>query len=354
MSGETATDLSKTIQTDQTNVITVITPSKSSETTSKPLKTTEKFTLKTTKSTDSTTTQSTDTTTQSTDTTTQSTSTTTQSTSTTTQSTSTTTQSTSTTTQSSSTTTTDFVLFPSACGVVGTISRIVNGDVVEPNSIPFIVRLSIEKADGWKICGGSIINNRWIVTAAHCVDGAIKSYIYVGDHSRVEWDRPTELKMEIENVEIHSNYSLSKLVYDIALMRTKNEITFGVGVQPICLSEFEKDIGDEVTVAGWGRVSKNGNTSTELRKVNINIQADWLCSVYDQDRKDTVFCAGDTDNERDGCSGDSGGPLYYVSNSRFTLVGVRSYNTGGCIGRGGFVNLPFFKDWMTTMMNSYL
>ncbi|KAI3386071.1 hypothetical protein SNEBB_003381 [Seison nebaliae] len=137
-------------------------------------------------------------------------------------------------------------------------------------------------------------------------------------------------------------------------MRTKNEITFGVGVQPICLSEFEKNIGDEVTVAGWGRVSTNGSTSNELRKVNISIKADSFCKVFHQGRQDTVFCAGDIDNGRDTCFGDSGGPLYYVNNSRFTLVGVTSYTNGGCIGRGGYVKLPFFKDWMTTIMNSYL
>ncbi|KAI3385441.1 hypothetical protein SNEBB_000963 [Seison nebaliae] len=379
MSSETGTDLSKTIQTDRTNIITAITTSKSSETTSKSLKTTEKFTLKTTKSTEkstaisskttvttersslitakptSTLLKSTPTTAKSTDsTTTQSTSRITQPTSTTTQSTSTTTQSTSTTTQSSSTTTTDFVLFPSACGVIGTISRIVNGDVVEPNSIPFIVRLLIQRAGGRILCGGSIVNNRWIVTAAHCVQGAITSYIYVGDHNIFKMDGPTELLMEIENIEIHSNFSRSKFVYDIALMRTKKEITFGVGVQPICLSEFEKNIGDEVTVAGWGRVSTTGNISTELRKVNIDIKTDSFCGDLDQDRQDTVFCAGDIDDMKGPCFGDSGGPLYYVNNSRFTLVGVTSYGIGGCLGVGGYVKLPFFKDWMTTIMNSYL
>ncbi|KAI3380914.1 hypothetical protein SNEBB_010650, partial [Seison nebaliae] len=261
---------------------------------------------------------------------------------------------TSTTTQSSSTTTTDSLLFPSACGVIGTISRIVNGDVVEPNSIPFIVRIITQKASGWTYCGGSIVNNRWIVTAAHCVKGAIASYIHVGDHNIFKFDGPIELLMEIENIEIHSNFSLSRLVADIALMRTEKEITFGVGVQPICLSEFEKNIGDEVTVAGWGAVSTNGNSATELRKVNISIKNDSFCGANLQGRQDTVFCAGDTDNVKDTCSGDSGGPLYYVNNSRFTLVGVTSYGIGGCRGRGGYVKLPFFKDWMTTVMNSYL
>ncbi|KAI3383220.1 hypothetical protein SNEBB_008665, partial [Seison nebaliae] len=189
---------------------------------------------------------------------------------------------------------------------------------------------AIQRAGGWYLCGGSIVNNRWIVTAAHCVDEAITSYIYIGDHSRSQMDVPTELKMEIESIKMHSDYSRSKIVYDIALMRTKKEITFGVGVQPICLSELEKNIGDEVTVAGWGRVSTNGIIATELRKVNIDIKADSFCGVSDDDEQDTVFCAGDTDNERDTCFGDSGGPLYYINNGRFTLVGVTSYTVNVC------------------------
>ncbi|KAI3386057.1 hypothetical protein SNEBB_003370, partial [Seison nebaliae] len=221
---------------------------------------------------------------------------------------------------------------------------------------PFMVRLSITKADGWYFCGGSIINNRWIVTAAHCVEGAITSYIHVGDHRMGEWDWPTEVRMEIESIVMHKDYFINrwKIVYDIALMRTKNEITFGVGVQPICLSEFEKDIGDEVTVAGWGQVSTNGSTSNELRKVNINIQANSVCWANDQDEQDTIFCAGDIDNVKDTCFGDSGGPLYYVNNGRFTLLGVLTITINGCIGIGGYIKLPFFKDWMTTIMNSYL
>ncbi|KAI3389202.1 hypothetical protein SNEBB_004861 [Seison nebaliae] len=366
------------------------TNTKTTDTTGKSSLRTKTSTFKKTQSTTittkltSTTTQSTSTITQSASTITQSTTTITQSTTTTTQSTSTTiqftsattkytgttaqytgittqytgitTQYTRTTTQSSSTTKTDSLLFPSTCGVSGSITRIVNGDIVEPNSIPFIVRLAVQRADGWYLCGGSIINNRWIVTAAHCVEGAISSYIYVGDHTRFKWDLPTEVMMEIENIEMHSDYigSSSKIAYDIALMRTKNEITFGVGVQPICLSELEKNIGDEVTVAGWGRVSTSGSTSTELRKVNIDIKADSFCGVSDDDEQDTVFCAGDIDNARDTCFGDSGGPLYYVKDGRFTVVGVISYTISGCIGKGGYTKLPFFKNWMTTIMKSYL
>ncbi|KAI3384378.1 hypothetical protein SNEBB_011219, partial [Seison nebaliae] len=315
-----------TAQSSTTTAQSSTTTTQSSTTTTQSSTTTQS-TDSTTQSTDSTT-QSTDSTTQSTDSTTQSIDSTKQSTSTTTSSTTTSTQSTSsTTTQSTTTTSTSTtsinLLFPSACGLQGTVSRIVNGDVVVPNSIPFIVRLAIQGSDGWYLCGGSIINNRWIVTAAHCVDDAVKVYIYVGDHSKLTFDYPTEVRMEIEDIERHNDYesSSTKIIYDIALLRTESEITFGVGVQPICLSELEKDIGEQVTVAGWGLISDN-NTSTELRKTKTHIQNDAFCGAYSADKKETTFCAGDVTTGNGHCRGDSGGPLYYVENNLFFLLGV--------------------------------
>ncbi|KAI3382002.1 hypothetical protein SNEBB_008073 [Seison nebaliae] len=264
------------------------------------------------------------------------------------------------TTTPTSTTIADEGVFPKNCGTSGRTSRIVNGQIVTDNSIPFIVSLNIKTSAGEQLCGGSIVNSNWIVTAAHCFEGMSdaevkNSEVVISDLDLVEVDTG-EKKIKIEQGFEHPDYESSdtNLYNDIYLIKIGEAITFNDKAQPICISDDRPSEGEEVTAAGWGRIDvpAEGEISEKLRKVTFPIQADSVCEL---EAKETAvsFCAGNPDEEKDSCKGDSGGPLYKFENGIFTLTGVTSYGVDNtCGGKGIYATVSVFKAWMKETMEN--
>ncbi|XP_060582501.1 uncharacterized protein LOC132738907 isoform X2 [Ruditapes philippinarum] len=214
---------------------------------------------------------------------------------------------------------------------------------------PWQVNIQRRKKRRWiHWCGGTIINNEWILSAAHCFDDFVRSYdglsaklnikdirVIVGDHDLTKHDE-YEKKLDVEYIVKHWNYIDFKRIYnnnDIALLKVKSTggITFNDYIQPACLPEDLTLLLSETKceVSGWGKTNFLGEISDKLKVAEVPIIPNHVCqSNYQQYSIDfeKVICAGDT--TADTCQGDSGGPLICEINGLSTVIGITSWGKG--------------------------
>merc|ERR1719309_1195399 len=160
--------------------------------------------------------------------------------------------------------------FAAECGIEGPPSkqRIVGGHEAEEHERPWQVALFID--DAW-FCGGSLINENYVLTAAHCVDGASYFDIMAGAHNVRAASEPNRVEITSYNGWTHPQWDTNTLANDLALIELPSAIDFNDYIAPSCLP-MAGDTADEaelVTVTGWGKPSDSaGGISPVLRMVS--------------------------------------------------------------------------------------
>ena len=219
----------------------------------------------------------------------------------------------------------------------------IGGREAPVNSWPWIVSFVDHK--NRQQCAGTIIDDEWILTAAHCflftgVPGPrFNNYTFrVGDHRYNETD-PQEYEIEVSEVFIHPKYVIGGLVspgdYDIALMKLSKPLNFTQYVQPVCLGE-EEDIfnsTDTCFLIGWGNTNNTPsyNRSPYLKELELDLVSLEECnsnSSYKGHVSDRFVCAGRKQGGIDGCYGDSGGPLQCEVNGTWVQIGIMIWGIG--------------------------
>ena len=216
------------------------------------------------------------------------------------------------------------------------------------------------------LCGGTIIGDRWILTAAHCFDNgaSYKVKIVLND----DFDKRV---VEVERVLLHDQYDelAVKLQHDFALLQVPSLTSLNGGCfRPACLPGKHVKHGKWCYVAGWGRINQN-YFATQLQETAINILSNEYCEAYSLHERDELnfdveFCAslpdndnnGLTDQGRDACQGDSGGPLICVENKEPILYGIVSWGTG-CAREGlpgVYSKVSAVTNWITRTMSQKL
>ncbi|KAE8295803.1 Ovochymase-2 [Larimichthys crocea] len=200
---------------------------------------------------------------------------------------------------------------------------------------------------GSHFCGGAILTDRWIMTAAHCFASLSKEFLsgvraVVGEFDQ-RVDDEEEQVFDIKSVSVHEKYRHAlPMSYDIALMELNQPIRLGARVRPICLPLPDENIPPETSciVGGWGRLKEKGRLPAVLREVQLDLVDPAKCKYVLQTIKSsflnqrpamTVLCAGPERGGRDACQGDSGGPLVCPSGSgggHWVALGVTSWGKG--------------------------
>jgi len=208
--------------------------------------------------------------------------------------------------------------------------RIVGGVEAAPGEIPWQV---LVRPAGY-LCGGSLVDASYVITAAHCVvndAGAPISpsqiTIVAGEYTRgaSEGDEQTR---SVSALYVHPSYDADTFDNDIALLRLASPVTLNARVATIALARDAAlgDAGMTALVSGWGTTSSGGSTASTLRKVTMPIVSNATCAgSYGSSITANMLCAGLAAGGVDSCQGDSGGPLAVQRNGSWYLAGVVSW-----------------------------
>uniref|UniRef100_A0A0A1XSC5 Plasma kallikrein n=1 Tax=Zeugodacus cucurbitae TaxID=28588 RepID=A0A0A1XSC5_ZEUCU len=252
-----------------------------------------------------------------------------------------------------STTTTPMRACPACnCGNINTFHRIVGGMDTEVNEYPWMAML-MRRGDFY--CGGALINDQYVLTAAHCVRGFNKRQISVRllSHNRTD-GRVSTIDRKLDKIIVHDGYSTRNLDNDIALLRFTEPVELREPLRPVCLAEADKTYEDELAVVtGWGAVKEGGFIADRLQEVQVPVMSQETCrkSKYGSSRiTDNMLCAGYAEGGKDSCQGDSGGPLHVANNATksYQLAGVVSWGEG-CArpnAPGVYTRVSQYLDWI--------
>jgi secreted trypsin-like serine protease len=239
---------------------------------------------------------------------------------------------------------------------------IVGGQQARPYEFPWQASIR-RKATNGHFCGGIIISERWVLTAAHCTSGEspLLLSVVVGDWQRSAASTIRQT-LDVVNVIVHEKYDSRNYDYDVSVIKVATDIVFSEDVAPVCAPDSANDyVYYKSQCSGWGTLSSGGTCCPDiLQYVTMNITTNTFCqNVYGARYNITVDMICATDNigstERDSCQGDSGGPLTIKeADGTFRVVGVVSWGIGCASGYPGvYARANFFNDWISDKIDNY-
>ncbi|XP_044251472.2 serine protease 7-like, partial [Drosophila takahashii] len=242
---------------------------------------------------------------------------------------------------------------PPTCGGFDSNEKILGGSETGLYEFPWLVLLEYRKQNEYELtfnCAGSLINHRYVLTAAHCLYrehlrgiGDLVS-VRLGEYdTRTDEDcsdfggkcAPKYQRFGVEEIRIHEGFRgmHGSREHDIGLIRLNQNVVYSDNIQPICLpstDHFEgRYHGQPFIVAGWGRTSTSESSPTK-QKVKVKyVDANKCRRKYEQKNiflQSTQLCAGQY--QKDSCKGDSGGPLMQFRGGVWVLEGIVSFGKG--------------------------
>ncbi|XP_067089328.1 serine protease 27-like isoform X2 [Osmerus mordax] len=244
------------------------------------------------------------------------------------------------------------------CGQAALNSKIVGGQDAPVGGWPWQVSL---QRSAFHFCGGSLINNQWVLTAAHCFPNTNPSNLQVILGAK-SLDQPNQNQVSSSVAEIicNPNYDDRTSDNDMCLLKLSSAVTFTNYIQPVCLaapgSTYNAGIVSWVT--GWGTINSDVSLPSprNLQEVDVPIVGNRQCNCnYGVGSiTDNMLCAGLTAGGKDSCQGDSGGPLVSKQDGRWIQSGVVSFGKGCALAKfpGVYARVSKYQTWINSIITS--
>jgi secreted trypsin-like serine protease len=235
-------------------------------------------------------------------------------------------------------------------------TRIIGGEISDENAWPATVALDMDD----QFCGGTLVDRRWVVTAAHCLFGQNgsrlpeeKMKVLAGSS---QLDSPDMQEILVANSYVHPDYDFEQLDYDVALLELATEAD--LPAMPIDMNPYVPAVGTMATVVGWGITEESDRIVNDLREMEVPIISNETCNApqsYDGDITSNMMCAGYPEGGIDTCNGDSGGPLMVYRDGAWRLTGVISFGDETCAKPdkyGVYMRISAFVRWLDLYVQS--
>ncbi|XP_038565935.1 transmembrane protease serine 9-like isoform X2 [Micropterus salmoides] len=253
---------------------------------------------------------------------------------------------------------------PQVCGQPTLNTKIVGGQVASAGSWPW--QASLQTSTGFHFCGGTLINNQWVMTAAHCFasTGVTTSTLTVSlGLQSLQGSNPNKVTRTVSQIIMHPSYNSNTNDNDICLLKLSSPVAFTSYIQPVCLaapgSTYYK--GTLSWATGWGNVGTGVSLPSpgNLMEVQLPIVGNRQCScTYGLSIiTSNKMCAGFSAGGMDTCQGDSGGPLVSKQGGRWIQGGIVSFTSSlGCAlpnFQSGYTRVSQYQSWINSQITSF-
>ncbi|XP_029686773.1 vitamin K-dependent protein C [Takifugu rubripes] len=261
---------------------------------------------------------------------------------------------------------------PSSCGqlligrssytksIDGLLPWMVGGEVGKKGESPW--QVLVLNAVGKFHCGGVLIDESWVLTAAHCLEDSLTFRVRLGDYERLRAEG-TEVTLKVTKTFKHPKYNRRSVDNDISLLRLETPAPLSDYIVPVCLpgrhlaQRVLNKNGTMTVVSGWGKENlESSRFSSALNVIKVPLVDTDTCrgQMY-YNITSNMLCAGIVGQKMDACEGDSGGPMVTLYRDTWFLVGLVSWGEGcGNVEKLGiYTKVSNYIDWINKVREDW-